>query len=259
MAWWPTAGEATLTRAPVRVGTRTGTSVSKSASGAGAPAVTHGVRAKGQIRRIAVHNRHRYLWTLTYLRAAGSWSEVVGDLRLFFERVRTHFGRISLLAVIERGRRGTQRYHCHFTASRFLPIAAIRRAWHRGNVDIGDGERMKGVSSVRRLARYLAKYVAKQAQEETGGAADRPKGAHRYLVTQGHSPPRLTGRWETQAAGLEWLTRSYGTPCIVLDWGETGTGKVYGTWYGFDDDCLWHPPRGRGKVRPGEWRSPGHA
>ena len=205
--------------------------------------MSHGTRAKGKVRRYCRANRVRFLWTLTYAAEPPSRRCVTRDLRWFQQQMRRTFGRLALCLVVEEGAEGG-RLHVHFGAPRFLSIEKIRRAWGRGHVHVGDPRKMPGRVPVRKLAAYLAKYVAKdldQADEAT--PKGRAGGEHRYFVTQGFSPAAWRLRYGTQAAAVERMLGLYGHPDVTVPFGDAETDPIYGVWFQFPDEYLHPPPR----------------
>jgi hypothetical protein len=192
-----------------------------------------------------------YLWTLTYREAAPSRSAVVKHLRKFFEGIRERLGRMPLVAVIERGRRGTERLHVHFACNRWLPIETIRSIWRHGFVWVGDPGKLKGRSSARALAGYLSKYLAKDVKAERDGLVEREPGAHRYLRTQGYKVPPLRTWMTSLPRALAFLSRFYGVPDTLIAWGDPDNDPIHGVWLQWPDECLWRDGIPAGKVRQG--------
>jgi hypothetical protein len=197
----------------------------------------------GQIRRYARHNQLNRLLTLTYREAPADRGAVVRDLHDFFKCVRAHVGAIPLVAVIERGRRGTRRLHVHLAFHGYLALADVRWWWWHGNVHLGDGRRCPYKPEVRRLSGYLAKYVAKSTAADAPEELERDRGVHRYLLTQGFQPPRIRERFVTGTAGERWLGLVYGPQEASCDFGEEGRDVVWGRWYVYPD---WVIDRWRG-------------
>jgi hypothetical protein len=204
--------------------------------------VSHAVRAKGKVRRYCRSNGLCFLWTLTYRVAVTDRARVVADLRLFYRQLQRLYGRMPLVAVIERGRRGTRRLHIHFATDRWLDHGLVEGAWHRGFVWVGDPGKLQGNPGVDRLSKYLAKYVAKDYETDQAGDGDRQVGGHRYLLTQGWAPPQWRRAFPRAAAALAWLMRVYGTPDVIVAFGEDSPHEVHGYWCHFRDGSLWPPP-----------------
>jgi hypothetical protein len=206
------------------------------------PAVSKGTRAKGKVRRYCRSNGLAFLWTLTYRVAVTTRARVVADVRLFYRQLQRLYGRMPLVSVIERGRRGTRRLHVHFATDRWLSHELVEAAWHRGFVWVGDPGKLQGNPGVDRLSKYLAKYVAKEYGENGDLADDRAQGEHRYLVTQGWCPPEWRRRFPRAAAALAWLLSAYGTPDAIVAFGEDSPQEVHGYWCHFRAGDLWPPP-----------------
>jgi hypothetical protein len=192
------------------------------------------------VRRYVRANRLKRLWTLTYRGAPASRAAVVADLRRFYRRIGKVIGRVPLLTVIERGELGG-RQHVHFATDRFLPIRKLYACWPHGYVHIGDPGQLAGRVGVRKLAAYLAKYVAKQIDDdENEGEQGRAKREHRYLVTQGFTPTAYSLRYGRIGQAVERMHGVYGKPDVSVPFGDWETGLVYGIWYAFPDHIL-HP------------------
>lgn len=254
----PQAGEATITHCPSPSAEAIGTCGSRLGSGASRPAVSHGVRAKGKVRRYCRANRLRFLYTLTYKVAAGSRDVVIKDLRQFLRRLQRAYGRLPLVAVIERGTQGTARLHIHFAARRRLGLGKLARLWGLGFVHRGDPGRQPERMTVGKLSRYLAKYVTKACADGEEGSGDRAPGRHRYLITQGWTPVALRYRFPSCSAALADLVRAIGEPDQLVPFGDAGADPVYGFWLSFPEKLWWPPPRGPGTVRRGRGGAPTH-
>jgi len=80
--------------------------------------------------------------------------------------------------------------HAHFAVGRFVPRRLIERCWGQGFVHIklldglpvGSG----ALGEARLAARYLARYVGREAADER-----RLAGLHRYEVGQGFQPAKI--------------------------------------------------------------------
>ena len=242
---YPTAGEATITHAPSAVAVTGGAEFASGTAKSYRPSVSHATRAKGRVRRYCRANRLRFLWTLTYAHEPSKREQVTADLRTLFRRLRMLFGRLPLLAVIERGTK-TDRLHVHFAAGRFLSIEGVRRCWPHGIVHVGDPRKLPARVPARRLAAYLAKYVAKDLdQDAEGDAKDRAQGEHRYLVTQGFSPTAVCFRYKRIGQAHERMRGLYGHPDVEVPFGDWDTGLIFGLWCSFPDHLLHPPPRPR--------------
>lgn len=145
-------------------------------------------RARTQVRRYCVANRLRRLVTLTYAPPfCTDHDQVVNDVAQFVRRLRKalHVEAFPYVWVPELHKDG-QRYHVHVVIDRFVPKAVVAECWGHGFVDVrqirnnGEGNG----TAMRRVAGYVAKYVAKTYEDEAGGR-------HRYEVGQGFQPISL--------------------------------------------------------------------
>jgi hypothetical protein len=149
-------------------------------------------RARGKIRRYAAANRLNRLGTLTY-RGEGCHDPVALRAHLggFFRELRDQLdaGRFAYLWVPQ-WHPGGHGLHAHFAVGRFVPRRLIEQAWGHGFVHIklldglpvGSGE----LAEARLAARYLARYVGRDLEEER-----RLAGLHRYEVAQGFQPAKI--------------------------------------------------------------------
>jgi hypothetical protein len=183
-----------------------------------------------------------YMWTLTYKVARTQRERVVEDYRRFIEDLQAIYGRMPIAHVIERGRRGTRRLHIHFAVDRWLDFDVVHATWHRGFVWVGDPGKLPHAPGVDRLSKYLAKYVAKQYDDQHTGERDRQKGKNRYGVTQGWQPPEWHRRFETMEAAWAWLVRAYGAPDVSVVYGHPLNQAICGHWFHYPDESLWDPP-----------------
>lgn len=160
-----------------------------------------------------------------------------------------------MVAVVERGRKGTKRLHVHLAFEGYMALADIRWYWHHGNVHLGDGKKCPYKPEPRQLSGYLAKYVAKSTAADSPEELERDRGAHRYLVTQGHQPERIRERFGSGAGGELWLSVGYGHAEYATDFGDVGVDVVWGRWYVYPD---WLISRWRSMVynTPGAERGP---
>jgi hypothetical protein len=171
------------------------------------------------VRLFCRANALPYLWTATYATQAEDRGAVVADLRRFFERLQGKFGRQPIVAVVERGRRGTRRLHVHFAVAHWLPVDTVRELWGHGHVWVGDPGKLPGHTGARQLAGYLAKYIRKQFDAQDGQAdADREDGRHRYLITQGWAPECKKRRFWTLDQAVSWLYTTYSQPERIWPW-----------------------------------------
>jgi len=146
-------------------------------------------RARAKIRRYAAANRLNRLGTLTYL-GAGCHDplRLRAHLGEFFRELRGD-GRFPYLWVPQ-WHPGGHGLHAHFAVGRYVPRRLIEQAWGHGFVHIkllsglpvGTGT----LGEARLAARYLARYVGRDADEER-----RLSGLHRYEVGQGFQPVKV--------------------------------------------------------------------
>lgn len=172
---------------------------------------------------------------------------MVADLRQFFRRLSKRWGKLPIVAVVERGRRGTHRLHVHLAAPTFLSVEAMRDVWRHGFVYVGDPGKLPGQTSSRRLSAYLAKYVAKQlepagddvrGQMNEAPADDRESGRHRYLVTQGWAPECKRRRFWSIEDGITWLGQVYGVSEHAWTWTARDLPDMYGVVLVYGDEVI---------------------
>jgi hypothetical protein len=151
-----------------------------------------GRRARAKLRRYAAANRLNRLGTLTY-RGEGCHDPVRlrGDLAGFFRGLRAGLetGRFPYVWVPQ-WHPGGHGLHAHFAVGRFVPRTLIERSWGNGFVHIklldglpvGSG----ALAEARLAARYLARYVGREVEDER-----RLAGLYRYEVAQGLQPAKV--------------------------------------------------------------------
>jgi hypothetical protein len=166
-------------------------------------------RARVKIRRYCAANELNRLGTLTY-EGPGCYDQeqVRADVAEFFKRLRRGIevkqlplrrGVSPALGMpylwVPEWHPGGHGLHLHFAVGRYIPRAVIEEAWGRGFIKI---RQLNGLSTgsgpleeARLAARYLAKYAAKQLEEDR-----RRSGLHRYEVAEGFQPVevKLRGR-----------------------------------------------------------------
>jgi hypothetical protein len=218
---WPTAGEASITVIPDWFSDdrqpREQTEADREAHRR-----SNASRAARAVRLYVRANALRFMWTATYAEAAEDRGTVTADLRRFFERIREKWGRMPIVAVVERGRRGTRRLHVHFAVPHRLEHADMADVWGHGFVWVGDPGKLPYEVESRELATYLAKYIRKQFMPQDGQAVEeREDGRHRYLVSQGWAPERKIRRFWTVDQAASWLAGIYGQPERVWPWTST--------------------------------------
>jgi hypothetical protein len=151
-----------------------------------------GRRARAKIRRYAAANRLNRLGTLTY-RGAGCHDSLRlrEDLAGFIRALRSGIGAGRFPYVwVPQWHPGGHGLHAHFAVGRFLPRRLIERSWGNGFVHIklldglpvGSG----ALAEARLAARYLARYVGREVEDER-----RLAGLHRYEVAQGFQPAKI--------------------------------------------------------------------
>ncbi len=151
-----------------------------------------GRRARAKIRRYAAANRLNRLGTLTY-RGEGCHEplRLREDLAGFFRELRAGVdaGRFAYLWVPQ-WHPGGHGLHAHFAVGRFVQRKLIEQSWGHGFVHIklldglpvGSGT----LGEARLAARYLARYVGREVEDER-----RLAGLHRYEVAQGFQPAKI--------------------------------------------------------------------
>jgi hypothetical protein len=145
-------------------------------------------RARTKVRRYCAANRLDRLLTLTY-RGDGQHDEraLRHDLGVFMRVLRDALGGVPFPYVwVPEWHKTDHGLHAHLALGQYVRQAAIADVWDRGFVHIkrlAKGDTAGSLSSARRAAGYLSKYVAK--------SFDRPRtsGLHRYEVGEGF-PPR---------------------------------------------------------------------
>lgn len=124
--------------------------------------------------------------------------------------------------------------HAHFAVGQFVSHSVIECAWGHGFVHIkrlGRGERVGTLSSSRRSAGYLSKYVSKSFDRR------RTRGLHRYDRAQGFAPrvERVEGtsRGEVIALASERMGRRP-TRVWVSDEADNWKGPpaIWAGWHG---------------------------
>lgn len=232
---YPDAGEATLVHIPRRSDKpRPGELELENAAPRNRD-LDSALRARGEIRRSIRRNRGRFLWTLTFAEATYDVGAVAVAVAAFLVRLRETFGRIWFIAVPE-PHPGGHGWHVHGAANRFLPIEKVWACWQKGWCWVGDHNHANKTMATRKLAGYLAKYVTKViAGCELYGCQPRRKGQHRYYVTQGFEPQRVSKAFRTIRQGLLWLLKHYGVWDMDGDLPGERDIPVVGVWLRFPD------------------------
>ncbi len=144
-------------------------------------------RARGKMCRYCAANRLAYLWSATYASTDDARLDprlVRSDIRVFFRRLRRVVGRpFPYLWVTEWHKTG-HGLHVHFAVGEYMAHGAVRDAWGHGHVWVrgprGRVPATETLGQARRVARYVAKYLEKDAASAGG--------LHRYEVAQGFQP-----------------------------------------------------------------------
>lgn len=175
-----------------------------------------GRRARTKLRRYCAANRLNRFGTLTYA-GAGCFDhqELHRDVAGFFKGLRRDLGGKPLpYAWAPEWHPGGHGLHVHFAVGRYVGHGLIRDVWGRGRIHIkliGDLPVGSGALEEARVsARYLAKYVSKNVDDE------RVPRKHRYEVAQGFQPEpvRFKGRSDEEAIALA-SERMGGEPAVV--------------------------------------------
>jgi hypothetical protein len=191
-------------------------------------------RARSKLRRYAVRNQLRVLWTLTYRCTAcqvptgcicglkqqpASRAEVRGHVNRFASRLRESLGvdAFPYAYVVERGTQGTQRLHVHVLLAPGFDPEVMHAAWGHGTVDVkyrADG--VGGREGARKAAAYAAKYVGKSLGDED------PAWAHSYERSQGFNVREVKVRtlevWDAYRLAAEGLGGGPVDLSVSLDW-----------------------------------------
>lgn len=163
-------------------------------------------RAKRKIKLYCASNRLGYLWDTTY---AGDGQhdhrKVRADIREFFRKLRELVGRpFPYLWVTEWHK--THGLHVHFAVGEYMDHREVGRAWGRGFVYVtGPKRRMTHgdlLPDARRVAGYVAKYLAKDTQSLGG--------LHRYGVAEGFQPRAQVFYGATAEEALRAVAREMG-------------------------------------------------
>ncbi len=175
-----------------------------------------GRRARGQMRRFAVHNMLRYMWVFTYAEGKYDHAEVVRDVQAFLRRVKRELGDVGpYMYGLEPHTENDHGWHVNVFFSRRLPHDRLKALWMKGGdafgyeVRVKDWGRDRGKGSslrerVRAGALYGAKYASKGVEELAVHGTKMQEGQHRYECSRGHSPRwTVTETWsQAIAVGL---------------------------------------------------------
>jgi hypothetical protein len=203
-------------------------------------------RAKVRVRRWIRANKCAFMWTFTFRRAPTSYSEVGQAVDRFFRRLVSRasdsWGRNAtpppFLIAPERGPK-TGRWHCHGVTDRYVAHRVIEECWAEGFVFVSPAPNGAKHWAPRKLAAYISKYITK----DTGELLDdnsfgRPKGAHRYWVTQGRQPEEQDDYFVLLAPALSHLRRTYGDWDAAYVFGLDGEHPLIGVRLDFPDSCI---------------------
>jgi hypothetical protein len=189
-------------------------------------------RARKQVRLYCAANRLIYLWTATYAPtedARHQPSAVREDVRYLFRRLRTDLGRAFPYLWTTEWHSTGHGLHVHFAVGERVDHATVRSAWRRGHVWVSPPSRdgRGRVEDARRVARYVAKYLAKDHRTLNG--------FHRYDVAQGFQPrSRVLVAATAEAAVLAAAREMGGAPAryweswAAVDW--AGPPAVWAAW-----------------------------
>jgi hypothetical protein len=164
-------------------------------------------RARKQVRLYCASNRLAYLWTATYAPTEDARHQprlVRQDVRHLFRRLRTDLGRAFPYLWTTEWHSTGHGLHVHFAVGERVDHATVRSAWRRGHVWVSAPTRggRGDVEDARRVARYIAKYLAKDHQARDG--------LHRYEVAQGFQPRSRVLFGATAEAALFVAVREMG-------------------------------------------------
>jgi hypothetical protein len=165
-------------------------------------------RARKQVRLYCASNGLVYLWTATYgptEEARRDPRQVRQDVRQLFRRLRIDLGRSFPYIWTTEWHKTGHGLHVHFALGERVDHATVRTAWRRGHVWVSGPPRggRGGVGDARRVARYIAKYLAKDH-----AALD---GLHRYDVAQGFRPRSRVVLASSAEAALVLAEREMGS------------------------------------------------
>jgi len=172
-------------------------------------------KAAKNLRLYIVANVLTRMWTLTYATAQWDRGRVAADVNDWLQRLRKELGTDFPAAYVIEKHPGGHGLHVHVALqSRYIEWGLMGRLWGHGVVQYSDGNKWvraaKGKREQgRRLASYLAKYMAK------AWADHHLPGDHRYEVTQGFGVKRERRVFRSLARAREWLDAvEGGTPVV---------------------------------------------
>lgn len=167
---------------------------------------------------------------------------MVGDVQRFLTGLAVHVGQLAGCAVIERGKRGTRRFHVHFAMQGRIDHEEMEWLWGHGYVFYGDPGKYPGRTDVQRLASYLAKYLGKEMDADADAGGNRGPGMHRWLHTQGFMPDCTSRRFETPAPAEAWLILLMASPGRAASWGREKEDYAFGRFYRWEAVDWWPAP-----------------
>jgi hypothetical protein len=198
-------------------------------------------RAQGKIRRYCAANRLNRLGTLTYAGdgqhdAEGLRVEVGGFFRRLRRGIETKY--LPLKQGIGQGDQfpylwvpqwhpGGHGLHIHFAVARYIPRRVIESSWPHGFVHIkllsNLSTRSGSLEEARLAARYLARYVGEQLEDER-----RRSGLHRYEVAQGFQPVEVKLHGRSVDEVIEQASVQLGGAHPTRVWSSEETEGWYG-------------------------------
>lgn len=141
-------------------------------------------RARSRVRLLATEHRCNRLLTLTFRDAQKERSQVVKLLQAFFRKVKARLPRLQWVAVLELHSDG-EKWHVHMAVNKWVAKEVWADIWGNGFIDVRRIKSKHGGNDpdkqARAAAAYLAKYIAKGADEENRREAY----DHRYFHRQG--------------------------------------------------------------------------
>jgi hypothetical protein len=203
-----------------------------------------GRRAKGGCRRFARANKLRIMFTGTCRDECRDYGEFYRRWRIFERKLKRRYPWLVGLAVPE-PQPGGHAWHWHLAVPHFLDIDVVQAFWCWGNVNVkGPPGLPGGAWNARKLAGYLAKYVAKGFEEELpAGFTARPKGRRRYWTTHGHKPEPTRYEFPSMAYALAFLKRWWGPYRKPFPFGMGDLFRPEGFWLEVPDQYIRPPPR----------------
>lgn len=173
------------------------------------------VKAAKNLRLFIVANVLSRMWTLTYADAHWERGKVIADVNDWLQRLRTELGVSFPAAYVLELHPGGHGWHVHVAMpSRYIEWRKMGRLWGHGHVQFSDGNRwIKKAGGKReqsrRLAAYLAKYMAKS------WADHHAPGDHRYEVTQGFKVQKERRVFRTFEEARAWLESCEVSPLLT--------------------------------------------